>query len=177
MEIIRNQIESCLPLQDPSKEVVSKKGKETTKGGRKQPGAGSGKQSAKGEEENKDGENAPQKTKKGHNSQVSRGSVHLNFEKSDTGARESFIAGDDDDEDTDSELENEKLEEELRVMRESSISLEEIEKRRQQAQEKYERKKRKIEEQEFLNQLRMFSLLTPSLEFIPEFKNMIGIMQ
>ena len=61
-------------------------------------------------------------------------------------------------------------------MRESSISLEEIDKRRQQAQEKYERKKRKIEEQEFLNQLRMFSLLTPSLEFIPEFKNMIGIM-
>ena len=130
MEIIRNQIDNCLPLQDPSKESAVKKGKEVAKGGKKQPGAGGGKQSAKGEEEAKDGENAPQKTKRSHNSQVSRGSVHLNFEKSETGARESYIAGDDDDEDTDSEFEAEKLEEELRVMRESSISLEEIEKRR-----------------------------------------------
>ena len=75
----------------------------------------------------------------------------LNLDKSQvTGARESG-GGDEEDDDTDSELEAEKLEEELQAMRESSFSLDEIEKRRQQAQDKYERKKRKIEEQEFLN--------------------------
>jgi len=57
----------------------------------------------------------------------------LNFEKSEiTGMRES-IPNEEDDDDTDSELEADRLEDELRVMRESSISLEEISKRRAEA--------------------------------------------
>lgn len=84
-----------------------------------------------------------------------------------------------DEEDTDSELE---LKLELEALNHQSgidnesITLDELETRRYEAQVRLEKKKKKIEEQEFLNQLRMFSLLTPSMEFIPEFKDMIGIM-
>ena len=87
------------------------------------------------------------------------------------------VEGDEDDEDTDSELEENKIQDELLLLKRESLTLEEIEKRRAEAQERYERRKKKIEEQEFLNQLRMFSLLTPSLEFIPEFHAMVVIMQ
>lgn len=87
------------------------------------------------------------------------------------------VEGDEDDEDTDSELEENKIQDELLLLKCESLTLEEIEKRRAEAQERYERRKKKIEEQEFLNQLRMFSLLTPSLEFIPEFHAMVVIMQ
>lgn len=38
-------------------------------------------------------------------------------------------------------------------------------------------RKEEIQEQEFVTQLRMFATLTPSMEFIPDFKNFITIMQ
>ena len=59
----------------------------------------------------------------------------------------------------------------------SMDTLEEIEHKQAMKHEAFERRKKKREEQEFLNQLRMFSLLTPSMEFIPEFKNFIKTMQ
>jgi len=57
----------------------------------------------------------------------------LNFEKSETTGMRESIPNEEDDDDTDSELEADRLEDELRVMRESSISLEEISKRRAEA--------------------------------------------
>ena len=80
--------------------------------------------------------------------------------------------------DTDSELEEEVEHYDEMKLNENqeSISLDEINHRRSVQNERYQLKKKKIEEQEFLNNLRMFSLTTPSLEYIPEFKAMVIIM-
>ena len=65
-----------------------------------------------------------------------------------------------------------------RFHRQSSMdTLEEITRKHAMKQEHFERRKKKREEQDFLNQLRMFALLTPSMEFIPESKNFIKTMQ
>ena len=57
------------------------------------------------------------------------------------------------------------------------MSLDDIAKRRASTVKRYERKKERIEEEEFVNQLRMFAVWTPSLEFIPDCKDFLKIMK
>lgn len=56
------------------------------------------------------------------------------------------------------------------------ITMEEHEIRETQRKERTAKKKQKMDEHRFLTRLRMFSMLTPSMEYIPEIKDMIAIM-
>jgi len=162
-----------LPLVDPSRENVKKEKSKVTK-----------KTNLKETKNSNLTKNTPaknlaiKKVQSGDNGSASKSSIKLNFDRSELSVlKESQEVVDE--EDTDSELE---LKLELEALNHQSgidnesITLDELETRRAEAQVRLEKRKKKIEEQEFLNQLRMFSLLTPSMEFIPEFKDMIAIM-
>lgn len=172
-ELIKTQIDGCLPLVDPSRENFKKEKSKVQK--RTNPNQSKNANSIK----NTPVKNlAVKKVQSSDNGNASKSSIKLNFDRSELSVlKESQEVVDE--EDTDSELE---LKLELEALNHQSgidnesITLDELETRRYEAQVRLEKKKKKIEEQEFLNQLRMFSLLTPSMEFIPEFKDMIGIM-
>ena len=64
-----------------------------------------------------------------------------------------------------------------RLLRKKSLSLQEIQAKRVREQVLFEKKKQQISDQEILTQVRMYALLVPSMEFIPDFQSFISVMQ
>jgi len=60
--------------------------------------------------------------------------------------------------------------------RDSDLSLDGIATRRAEEQERYEKRREAAAHENFMRELKIHSLLTPSLEFIPKFPDFIALM-
>ena len=187
IEIIKTQIDGCLPLIDPMKEAAEKKAlqkaleKKAKKSGvvrsDKDASNKTSSRSAKSSMAEKEGKRSITSDQ----SVAQKGSMMAHFDQSElTVLRESVE--DDEDEQSDSSdynMDTRSPSKLSSIIKQESVcsNLEDISQRRAQKEKMFEERKKKREEQDFLNQLRQFALLTPSMEFIPEFKNFIKTMQ